>query len=152
MVPSRHQTCARGWSDCLRLEVADFGIKVVIIEHGVIETGFGDAASESIVKRSATGTVWSVGKGVALSIQKRTRSMAPAATTQTIAEGGPGRGECLKSTPRYAVGESAKLLYLGCVSGWVTVFSISYPQPDALRSCSAHFRLALEGMTLPASR
>ncbi|MCC4630535.1 oxidoreductase [Xanthomonas citri pv. malvacearum] len=44
-----------GWSDCLRLEVAEFGIKVVIVEPGVIETGFGDAATDSIAKRSASG-------------------------------------------------------------------------------------------------
>lgn len=29
-----------GWSDCLRLELAPFGIRVVIIEPGLIETGF----------------------------------------------------------------------------------------------------------------
>ncbi|WP_273825703.1 MULTISPECIES: oxidoreductase [Pseudomonas] len=44
-----------GWSDCLRLEVAEFGIKVVIVEPGVIETGFGEGASQSLVKRSAEG-------------------------------------------------------------------------------------------------
>jgi NAD(P)-dependent dehydrogenase (short-subunit alcohol dehydrogenase family) len=31
-----------GWSDCLRLETAPFGIKVVLIEPGAIETEFGD--------------------------------------------------------------------------------------------------------------
>jgi NAD(P)-dependent dehydrogenase (short-subunit alcohol dehydrogenase family) len=30
-----------GWSDCLRLEVKEFGIKVVIIEPGAINTNFG---------------------------------------------------------------------------------------------------------------
>src|SRR5689334_18003170 len=30
-----------GWSDCLRLELATFGIRVVIVEPGLIETGFG---------------------------------------------------------------------------------------------------------------
>ena len=44
-----------GWSDCLRLEVAEFGIKVVIVEPGLIETGFGDVVSGNIVKRSANG-------------------------------------------------------------------------------------------------
>ncbi|WP_148245027.1 oxidoreductase [Enterobacter asburiae] len=44
-----------GWSDCLRLEVAGFGIKVVIVEPGLIETGFGDVVSGNIVKRSASG-------------------------------------------------------------------------------------------------
>ncbi|HHT0477011.1 TPA: oxidoreductase, partial [Klebsiella michiganensis] len=59
-----------GWSDCLRLEVAGFGIKVTIVEPGVIETGFGDAASESIVKRSHSGPYGQLVKMVAASIKK----------------------------------------------------------------------------------
>lgn len=74
----------------------------------MIETGFGDAASESIVKRSATGPYGQLVKGVALSIQKRT-AMAPAATRRRSPRWSR-RGECLKSTPRYAVGKYAKLL------------------------------------------
>ena len=35
-----------GWSDCLRLEVAQHGIDVVIIEPGIIRTGFGEALSQ----------------------------------------------------------------------------------------------------------
>lgn len=36
-----------GWSDCLRLELKDKGIDVVIIEPGAIMTGFGDALSDN---------------------------------------------------------------------------------------------------------
>ena len=32
-----------GWSDCLRIETAPFNIDVVVIEPGLIKTGFGDA-------------------------------------------------------------------------------------------------------------
>lgn len=46
-----------GWSDSLRIELAPFGIKVVIIEPGLIETGFGDVAADGLVKRSA-GTAY----------------------------------------------------------------------------------------------
>ncbi|MDC7220276.1 MAG: oxidoreductase [Spirochaetales bacterium] len=35
-----------GWSDCLRLEVKQFDIDVVIVEPGVIKTGFKDAMDE----------------------------------------------------------------------------------------------------------
>jgi len=35
-----------GWSDCLRLELKDFGIDVVIVEPGIIRTGFADALTE----------------------------------------------------------------------------------------------------------
>lgn len=31
-----------GWSDCLRLEMEPFGIKVIIIEPGIIDTGFNE--------------------------------------------------------------------------------------------------------------
>ncbi len=44
-----------GWSDCLRLELAPLGIDVIVIEPGIIETGFGDVVSEGLVKRSGTG-------------------------------------------------------------------------------------------------
>ena len=44
-----------GWSDCLRLEVKDFGIKVVIVEPGLIATEFGEVMFESLKKASAKG-------------------------------------------------------------------------------------------------
>ncbi|MGQ1784792.1 oxidoreductase [Saccharicrinis sp. GN24d3] len=37
-----------GWSDCLRLEVNQFGINVVIIEPGVINTGFAHAMDQQL--------------------------------------------------------------------------------------------------------
>ncbi len=54
-----------GWSDSLRLELAPFGIKVVIIEPGLIETGFGDVASEGLLKRSGTGAYARLSQAVA---------------------------------------------------------------------------------------
>lgn len=44
-----------GWSDCLRLELAPFGIKVVVVEPGLIETGFGDLVANGLLKRSGSG-------------------------------------------------------------------------------------------------
>jgi short-subunit dehydrogenase len=41
-----------GWSDCLRLELAAFGIDVVIIEPGIIETEFGEVMVEPMLERS----------------------------------------------------------------------------------------------------
>ncbi len=37
-----------GWSDCLRLEVAEFGINVVIIEPGIINTGFYEVFAQKL--------------------------------------------------------------------------------------------------------
>lgn len=49
---SKH--AVEGWSDCLRLELAPFGIDVVIIEPGIIDTGFGDVLVEPLLARSGT--------------------------------------------------------------------------------------------------
>ncbi|CTQ54255.1 Putative ketoacyl reductase [Roseibium album] len=44
-----------GWSDCLRLEVEQFGINVVLIEPGLIQTEFGDVVMEPMLERSGSG-------------------------------------------------------------------------------------------------
>ncbi|MBR0799161.1 oxidoreductase [Bradyrhizobium jicamae] len=56
-----------GWSDCLRLELAPFGIKVVIVEPGLIETGFGDVVASGLLKRSGTGPYAKLTQAVAKS-------------------------------------------------------------------------------------
>jgi len=45
-----------GWSDCLRLEVKKFGIDVVIIEPGLIQTEFTDVMSKQLRESSKNGT------------------------------------------------------------------------------------------------
>lgn len=54
-----------GWSDCLRLEVRQFGIDVVIIEPGAINTEFGDVLSEPMLKRSSEGPYEALAKSIA---------------------------------------------------------------------------------------
>lgn len=44
-----------GWSDCLRLEVKEFGIDVVIVEPGGIKTDWGTIAAENLKKTSGKG-------------------------------------------------------------------------------------------------
>jgi NAD(P)-dependent dehydrogenase (short-subunit alcohol dehydrogenase family) len=58
-----------GWSDCLRLELAPFGIKVVIIEPGLIETGFGDVVAEGLLKRPGGGAYAKLTNAVAKSTE-----------------------------------------------------------------------------------
>jgi len=41
-----------GWSDCLRLELEPFGIRVVIIEPGIIETEFAEVMAGPLIERS----------------------------------------------------------------------------------------------------
>jgi NAD(P)-dependent dehydrogenase (short-subunit alcohol dehydrogenase family) len=98
-----------GWSDCLRLELAPFGINVVIIEPGVIETGFGDAASRSLVKRSANGPYAELAQAVANSIAK-TYGKGTGTPGSVIADVVSRAVRARKPATRYAAGKYAKLL------------------------------------------
>ena len=44
-----------GWSDCLRIEVKQFGIDVVVVEPGGIKTPWGIIAAENLKKTSGSG-------------------------------------------------------------------------------------------------
>jgi short-subunit dehydrogenase len=44
-----------GWSDCLRLELKQFNIDVVIIEPGIIRTGFGDVMNGPLETYAQSG-------------------------------------------------------------------------------------------------
>jgi len=98
-----------GWSDCLRLEVVDFGIKVVIVEPGVIETGFGDGATESIVKRSAEGPYGRMVMMVAKSI-KQTYGHGTGSDPSVIANVVSKAVASSNPRTRYAAGKFAKML------------------------------------------
>jgi short-subunit dehydrogenase len=44
-----------GWSDCLRLELKEFGINVVVLEPGLIETGFAAGVEHNFPKETQEG-------------------------------------------------------------------------------------------------
>ncbi|WP_323883444.1 oxidoreductase [Aeromonas caviae] len=98
-----------GWSDCLRLEVAAFGIKVVIVEPGVIETGFGDAASDTIVKRSASGPYGHLVQMVASAL-KKTYGQGTGSDPAVIADVVSKAVKSDNPRTRYAAGKFAKML------------------------------------------
>ncbi len=98
-----------GWSDCLRLEVAGFGIKVVIVEPGVIETGFGDAASDTIVRRSASGPYGHLVNMVSSAI-KKTYGHGTGSSPEVIAEVVSRAVKSSNPRTRYAAGKFAKML------------------------------------------
>lgn len=58
-----------GWSDCLRLEVKQFGIDVVIIEPGIIKTEFGDVMYQPMIDRSKNSPYESLTESVAKATQ-----------------------------------------------------------------------------------
>lgn len=45
-----------GWSDCLRFELADFGIDVVVIEPGLIKTEFDGIMQDHLLKSAGNGS------------------------------------------------------------------------------------------------
>jgi NAD(P)-dependent dehydrogenase (short-subunit alcohol dehydrogenase family) len=96
-----------GWSDCLRLELADFGIRVVVIEPGLIETGFGDVASDSLLKRSGNGPY---GKLVQ-AVTKATRNaygQGSNTAPEVIARVVSGAVKARRPKTRYVAGKYAK--------------------------------------------
>jgi short-subunit dehydrogenase len=59
-----------GWSDCLRIEVKDFGIDVVIVEPGGIKTPWGAIAADNLKKTSGNGPYASFAHKVAEAMKK----------------------------------------------------------------------------------
>ena len=96
-----------GWSDSLRLEVEPFGIRVVIIEPGLIETGFGNAGQRGIAERSSNGPYEKIANGVVKAMQTsygHNRGTSPNVIASTVSKA------VASSRPRtrYAVGAYAK--------------------------------------------
>jgi short-subunit dehydrogenase len=59
-----------GWSDCLRLEVKQFGIDVVIVEPGGIKTSWGEIAADNLKKSSGKGAYAAFANNIAESMKK----------------------------------------------------------------------------------
>lgn len=98
-----------GWSDSLRLEVEPFGVRVVVIEPGLIETGFGDAASTGLVERSGAGPYAKMAKGVAASMNRsygQGRGTDPRVIADVVGDAVKAR----RPKTRYAAGRYAKLM------------------------------------------
>ena len=98
-----------GWSDSLRLEAEPFGIRVIVIEPGLIETGFGSAASQGLLERSANGPYAKMAQSVAASMD-RSYGNGQGTDPKVIAD---VVGDAVKSDrpkTRYAAGKYAKLM------------------------------------------
>jgi NAD(P)-dependent dehydrogenase (short-subunit alcohol dehydrogenase family) len=94
-------------SDCLRMELKPFGINVVVIEPGGIQTEWGGIAAEKVRAVSGTGPYASQGNAVAESLSSestRRRSSPPELIAKTIARAVTAR----RPRTRYAVGYGAK--------------------------------------------
>ncbi|MCT0226799.1 SDR family NAD(P)-dependent oxidoreductase [Synechococcus sp. CS-1331] len=100
-----------GWSDCLRLELADFGIHVVVVQPGIIRTNFAETMQQPLLERSANGPYGQLTKilleGFA-DIYDARRSSSPNLVGSTIA----AAACAAKPRSRYVVGYLARPLLL----------------------------------------
>ncbi|MDR9409770.1 MAG: SDR family NAD(P)-dependent oxidoreductase [Balneolaceae bacterium] len=101
-----------GWSDCLRLELAPFGIDVVIIEPGIIKTVFGDVMSGPMMERSGYTDYAELAKAVSKSAAESYENgggSPPSVVAEVISKAVATN----KPKTRYAMGKLAKpLLFL----------------------------------------
>lgn len=96
-----------GLSDCMRLELKQFNINVVILEPGIIETEFGDVMLESITKHSG-GTAYG---GITQKLMAATKKMyqnGGGSSPQVIADTVSKIIAARKPKTRYRVGKLAK--------------------------------------------
>ncbi|UDF03161.1 oxidoreductase [Asticcacaulis sp. AND118] len=96
-----------GWSDCLRLEVESSGIRVVVVEPGVIDTGFGDVALSGLVERFGEGPYGKLVRSVADSVT-RTYGRGGATRPEVIAGVVGGAIRSKRPKTRYVAGRYAK--------------------------------------------
>jgi NAD(P)-dependent dehydrogenase (short-subunit alcohol dehydrogenase family) len=98
-----------GLSDSLRPELAPFGIKVFIIEPGVIDTEWGGIATDSLVERSGKGAYADQVAKIFQTFEAQAGALSrskPDVVAKTI-------GNAVSSAhprPRYAIGLGAKPL------------------------------------------
>lgn len=96
-------------SDCLRLEVAPFGINVVVIAPGGIATEWGGIAAANLEKTSGHGPYKAQADAVAASLRSEanaSRNSPPSVISEAIAQAVTAR----RPKTRYAVGFGARPL------------------------------------------
>ncbi len=112
---SKH--AVEGFSDCLRLELEPFNIKVVVLEPGIIITEFGDVMIKNISKFSSKGAY----SGLTQKLEAATQKMydkGQGSKTSVIAKAIVRIVEAAKPKTRYRVGLWAKpmvwmMIYFG---------------------------------------
>ncbi len=98
-----------GWSDCLRIELAPFGIDVVVIEPGAIQTEFGDVLAGPLLERSGTSPYAALARKMAESTRESYEAgnaSPPALIADVIGKAVAAR----RPKTRYAAGKYARQL------------------------------------------
>lgn len=102
-----------GWSDCLRAEVKSFGIDVVLIEPGAINTEFLQVSGTPLLKNSGEGPYKKLAQGLA-KLHGSSAASPPAVIADTVVSVINAK----KPKTRYAVGKMARpsLVMKKCLS------------------------------------
>ncbi len=99
-----------GWSDCLRIELAPFDIKVVIIEPGVIATEFGEVLLDPMLKRSGKGPYRQMTERMAKAMRESYAKKGASSPPALVADAILGAVRAARPNTRYAMGKLAKPL------------------------------------------
>lgn len=97
-----------GWSDCLRIELDQFGINVVVIEPGAIKTEFSDVMSGPMLERSGQGVYGKLAAKLAETIEVSAKNTSAATDPQVITNLVIKAVRAKKPRTRYAGGLYAK--------------------------------------------
>ncbi len=97
-----------GWSDCLRVELAQFGINVVVIEPGAINTEFSDVMSGPMLERSGNTVYSKLANKLAESIETTVNNTSASTNPQVITNLIIKAVRAKKPKTRYAAGLYAK--------------------------------------------
>jgi len=98
-----------GWSDCLRLELAPFGINVMVIEPGIIQTEFSDVMIDPMLERSGDTAYSDMARAMATRTRnayESKRATPPSVIAAVVA----GALKERRPRTRYAAGGTAKPL------------------------------------------
>lgn len=97
-----------GLSDSLRVEVAPFGIHVVVVQPGAIRTEWSAIAAEHVLATSGAGPYAPAARGVAARLgtaeRRRSRSTSPEVVADAVADAVRAR----RPRTRYVVGYGAR--------------------------------------------
>lgn len=96
-----------GWSDCLRLELAQFGIHVVIIEPGAIQTEFGSTMLGPMMERSGSSDYSQMAR-IFETATRKSYAQGAASPPSVIAKVVIKALRARKPKPRYATGKLAR--------------------------------------------
>ena len=96
-----------GWSDCLRIETAQFGINVSIIEPGAIDSGFGDVMTGPMLEMSGDGPYGPMARSVSEG-QKKFYNGSADSRPQVIADVIEKAIAAKRPKTRYAAGKMAR--------------------------------------------